>query len=689
MEWRSQSERWPLWSAPCFGSGCAAYFTLAEEPRLWPLAVMAVVLLSAWIVSRVAGAARFVTLTLLMLAMVASGLAVAKARSDAVAAPVAPSMTKPTVMQAWVIDVDSPGQRGARIVVAPVKIRGLEANEVPHRVRATIKGAPPKPGEAISLFGILNPPPAPSSPGSYDYGRSAWFQGVGGLMFGLTEARGADLASPPWRVRLEMKINAVRFNLAERIVARLGEREGGVAAAMTTGHEVWIGDDDLSAMRDSGLAHILSISGLHMAVVGGFVFFAARIAVAAWPWLALRVSGKKLAAFAGLVAVLAYLVLSGSPPPAERAAITASIAFIAILLDRQAISLRALATAAIVVLLLRPEAVVTPGFQMSFAATAALVALAEVWPRRIREINTPWPIATIQKTGAWIVGAASASMVAGLATGPFAMQYFNRTAVFGLLANVASAPIADLVMMPALALGAALEPLGLGAPFLWVAGKAVSLMLAVGHWTANLPGAVQNVASAPAIALPIAFAGIIFMCLWRGWWRLLGLPLAMAVLIWPRETPPAIWIADGGTNAAWAHEGGTEVMRTVRAFGTRMWSQRWDIEVTPRAKEDWRCGRVHCRALEPEKPVALWWGRAQPTNDQLSEMCIAAEVVAIRSIVGALPDACLGRLILDGVDFENKGAVELWRDGTKWKAVWSRDRRGNRPWSNWGDPDYQ
>src|SRR5690606_3354781 len=191
--------------------------------------------------------------------------------------------------------------------------------------RVRVKGAPPTPGAAIRVFGILNPPPPPASPGAYDFGRNAYFEGMGGTLFALGPTRPAALAPPPWRVRMEMKVNAVRYDLAQRIVARLGERTGGVAAAMTTGHETWIGRDDLDAMRDSGLAHILSISGLHMAIVGGFVFFAARLGVAAWPWLALRAPGKKIAAVAGLVAVGVYLVISGAPPPAERAAITASI----------------------------------------------------------------------------------------------------------------------------------------------------------------------------------------------------------------------------------------------------------------------------------------------------------------------------------------------------------------------------
>lgn len=688
-EVNNQSDRWPLWSAVFFGAGCGSYFLFRVEPPFWPLILAAVVLGVGWIVARQSGVARPVSLLLLMAAMGASGLAIAKARSDAVAAPIAPSMRAPTVIEAWVIDVDSPGRTGPRVVVAPVSIKGLAAEQTPHRMRVTLKGEIPKPGQAVQVFGIVNPPPAPASPESYDFGRNAWFEGIGGLVFSLSDYRGATLQPPPLSVRWEMKVNAVRYALAERIIERLGVRRGGIAAAMTTGHETWIQEDDLQAMRDSGLAHILSISGLHMAVVGGFVFFAVRLAVALAPSVVLRVSGKKVAACAGLMAVGGYLVLSGAPPPAERAAITASIAFLAVLFGRQAISMRALATAAILVLALRPESIVTPGFQMSFAATAALVALAEIWPRRVKEINTPWPISGAQRGMSWLAGAAGASLVAGMATGPFAMQHFNRTAVFGLIANLASAPMADIVMMPALALGAMLEPMGLGAPFLWLAGWCVEFMLAIGHWTAGLPGAVQEIASAPAIALPVAFVGIMMMCLWRGWLRFLGLPLAMAVLIWPRAAPPDVWIADQATNAAWVVAGEAEIMRPVRQFGTNMWSQRWNLKTTLRDRSQWRCGRVYCRSLEEEKPVALWWGRAVPSEAQLLEMCGAAEVVAIRSMVTTLPAECANRLVLDGKDFAARGAVELWRTEGGWRAVWARDRRGDRPWGQWGDVDYQ
>ncbi len=684
----AQSLRWRLWAPVAFGCGAAIYFALKSEPPLWPLALGAAVGAGAWLAARRLGAGRMVTLPLMLLACLALGLAVAKVRTERVTAPIAPALAEPTVVEGWVLDVDSPGDRGHRVVLAPVRIRGLAPEETPIRLRATVRGEPPRPGEAIRLFAILNPPPPPASPGAYDFGRNAFFLGMGGTAFGLGETRATVLPEAPDGLKRTMAINAARFALAERIVARLGERTGGIAAAMVTGHETWIAREDLDAMRDSGLAHILSISGLHMAVVGGFVFFGVRLGVAAWPWLALRVNGKKIAAIAGLIAVWSYLVVSGAPPPAQRAAITASVAFAAILLDRPAITMHALAVAAMIVLLIQPEAIVTPGFQMSFAATAALVALAESWPPRPRDMGVPWPIAVVQTVPHWLVVAVVASLVAGLATGPFAIQHFNRAAVFGLVANLATSPIADFVMMPMLALGAALEPLGLGAPFLWVAGKGVDAMLAVGHWTAGLPGAVVTVASAPDFVLPIAFLGVLFVCLWKGRLRWLGLPFACAVLVWPRAETPTLWIGDAGTNAAWSEGGRAVVVRPgVREFAADLWSRRRGLELTPRAAEGWACQRTACAPTDGAAPVALWWGKREPDAVQLDELCRAAEVVSVRAVVNALPPSCDGRLVLDGVDFARGGAVELWRGEDGWRALWTADARGDRPWSRIGDPD--
>lgn len=683
----AQALRWRLWAPVAFGGGCAVYFALKTEPSLWPLLLAAVAAFGVWLAARRAGLRRGWTLPLMLLACFALGLAGTKLRTEAVTAPIAPAMAAPTVVEGWVVDVDSPGAAGARVVLAPVRIRGLAPEATPVRLRATVRGEAPEPGQAVRLFAILNPPPAPASPGAYDFGRNAFFQRMGGVAFTVGETRPALLPHPPASLRRTMAINGLRYDLARRIVERLGPRTGGVAAAMTTGHEAWLDPAEVDRMRDSGLAHILSISGLHMAVVGGFAFFLVRLLVAAWPWLALRVSGKKVAAWGGLIAVGTYLVVSGAPPPAERAAITAAIAFLAILLDRQAITMHALAFAALVVLALQPEAIVTPGFQMSFAATAALVALVEAWPRRPKEISAPWPILAVQRAGAWLGAAVLASLVAGAATGPFAMQHFNRTAMYGLLANLTVAPISDFLVMPALALGALLEPLGLGAPFLWLAGQGIAATLAVGGWVAGLPGAVRTVASAPDVALPIAFLGVLFCCLWRGPLRWLGLPFACAVLVWPRPPAPDLWIGEGGTQAAFVSGGKAVVLRPgVRQFAVDVWSRRRGLEAIQRPGEGWACSRLACAPAEPgAAPVAIWWGRRPPTREQLDDLCRSAAVVGIRAAVVTLPAACEGRLVLDGVDWARGGAVELWRTGSpsakQWRARWVAETRGDRPWS--------
>jgi len=684
----AQTDRWRLWAPVAFGGGCGLYFVLKTEPPLWPLVLLALTLAGLWALARHRGLGRALTVPLMLLTCFCAGLSVTKLRSDNVAAPIAPATSDPVVVEGWVLDVDSPGARGARIIMAPVRVHGLAPEDTPMRLRVTVRGEVPRPGDAVSVFAILNPPPGPAAPGAYDFGRTAWFQSMGGVGFELGQTRWIDLPPPPRSMRIRMAVNQFRFGLAERLVERLGPRVGGVAAAMTTGHESWIAQETYDTMRDSGLIHILSISGLHMAIVGGFVFFAVRFGIAAWPWLVLRVPGKKVAAWTGWIAVVAYLIISGAPPPAERAAITASVAFLAIILDRPAISMNALAVAAFAVLLLQPEAIVTPGFQMSFAATAALVALAESWPRRPREIKVPLPILLVQRAGTWVGLAILASFVAGMATGPFAMQHFNRTAVYGLLANMISSPLADFVMMPMLALGVMLQPFGLGGPFLTVAGWGIEAIMAIGSWISGLPGAVIHTASAPVIALPVAFVGILFVCLWRGRLRWLGLPLACAVLVWPRHPTPDLWIADAGTNAAIIAGDQALMMRRVGTFSRDVWSGRRGLEAVNREGEGWTCGRTHCRPDAPG-PLALWWGRRAPDDEQLAALCQSAEVVSVRVELPALPEACSGRLVLDGRDYATGGSVELWRTEGGWRALWSTTARGDRPWNRLGDPDYQ
>jgi competence protein ComEC len=227
----------------------------------------------------------------------------------------------------FVVDVVSPGAGGPRLLIAPVAF-WPEPERRRAAIRVTDRSRTRRPSRArrCACGRCSAPPPPPAAPGSYDFARDAWFDSVGGVGFVIGEI-GTLAGSAAVAAAGVDGGQRLPLALAQRIVARMGPTSGGIGAAMVTGHEAWITQEQTDAMRASGLAHILSISGLHMAIVGGFVFGLVRLGVAAWPWLALRAPGKKIAAVAGLAAVAGYLVISGAPPPAERAAITASVAF--------------------------------------------------------------------------------------------------------------------------------------------------------------------------------------------------------------------------------------------------------------------------------------------------------------------------------------------------------------------------
>lgn len=616
----------------------------------------------------------------LLLFCLTSGVLLACLRTAAVAAPTAARFERPVTVEGWVVDVSGRGASGPRLLIAPTYIQGVAAEDLPARVRLSSRaGEARAPGSAVRTRALLNPPPGPASPGAYDFGRDSWYRGIGGVGLALTPYQDADPPRLPWALEALTSLNAVRWALTLQIRDSVGGSAGAVLAAMTTGHEAFIAEEDTVAMRDSGLAHVVSISGLHMAVVGGFVFFATRLLIAAWPWLALRVNGKKTAAVVGLLAIGGYLALSGAPPPAVRAAVTAAVAFLAILLDRRAISLRALAVAALIVISLQPEAVVNPGFQMSFAATAALVALAEAWPARIREISAPWPILLVQRSFAWIGAAIATSFVAGLATTPFAVQHFNRVAMYGLPANLLTAPLTSFVIMPMLAIGAALAPVGLGGPFLSVAGLGTDGMLAIGRWAAAQPGAVMIHASGPNWTLALAFVGVLWLCLWRGPLRWLGLVAACAVVWWPRPQPPEIWVSADAANVA-VRTGDEAVLArpNSREFAAGVWARRRGLELA--SWSDFLCSRDRCLPTQDGAPVALWSARRAPAEADLHALCAFAEVVVIRSPVEVLPSTCRGRLIIDGARTAERGAAEVWRTETGWRVSWSEDDRARRPW---------
>jgi competence protein ComEC len=704
QEAAAQADRVPLWAPVAFGLGAAAFLGLKTEPPMWIGAVLAAAGLAGFIASWIFSRNRVVVACAGLAALAAAGFLVAKLHSDRVAAPIAPARGGVVTVQGWVVDVDTPSERGERVLIAPVAISGLAPDATPTRVRIVLQGSggpesAPRPGTPVRLTTLLDPPPGPAAPGAYDFARDAWFEGIGGVGLAMRPPLLTALPPPPWGLRLEMAVNALRWRVAGRLAHDIRQVMGpddggaaGLAAAVTTSHQDWLGPDHRDDLRGSGLAHMLAIAGLHTAAVSGFAFFAFRFGIAAWPWLALRVPGKKVAAVAALLAVAGYLVLSGAHPPARRAAITASVAFLAILVDRRAVSLHSLAVAALIILVLEPEVVVQPGFEMSFCATASLVALAEIWPPRPDAgAGLAWPLAALRRLKDWLLAMAVVSFVAGAATGPFAIQHFNRVANYGVFANLTADFVASALLMPSLALTLLAQAFGLSAtlaaPLLWLAGASARTVIFLGHLFAVAPGAGMTLPSAPEIALAISYLGIVFACLWRGRLRWIGLPMSAAVALWPRPVPPLAWIAADGDDAAVVVAGQEIAMKPgARGYATGLWAQRRGFALPPdtaaAAHGVYDCNRKGCLPVGSARPaMAASWMRKAPAAGRYADLCAGADIVILRSEFA--PGGGCGRaLVLTRADFERLGSAEVFStpDGG-WRLAWSQPLRGHRPWT--------
>ena len=374
------------------------------------------------------------------------------------------------------------------------------------------------------------PPPRPAAPGAFDFARFAYFQGLGAVGFALGDARriapsGQD--GPP-NESIDApsgSMERLRYAIAERIRAALTGERGAVAVALITGFREGIPESVEQNMRDSGLAHLLAISGLHVGLVAGTVFLLVRGGCALVPAIALRWPIKKWAAVSAAAVAFGYLFLAGATEPTQRAFLMLLITVIGICLDRGSISMRLVAWAALFILLLSPESLLSVSFQLSFAAVTALVAVYEtITARREWAANEP---ARVQSAGSrfprYALQLGLSSMIATLATAPFALYHFNRVAGYGLLANLAAVPLTAFVIMPLGLLAVFLMPLGLEAGPLYLMGQGIGAVLWVARQVASLPGAATLVPAFPHWGLVAVTLGGLWLCIWRGPWRWLGL----------------------------------------------------------------------------------------------------------------------------------------------------------------------
>lgn len=469
-------------------------------------------------------------------ALVPAGTVLAGARAQMQAAPVLEFRYYGPV-EGRIVGIDRSASDAVRLVLDRVWLDDVATHRTPDRVRVALHGqqgyAPLDPGRRVMMTAHLGPPGGPVEPGGFDFQRHAWFLKLGAVGYTRTPVL---LATED---RHGAWVAAARRALSQRVQAALPGERGAFAAVIMTGDRAGISRETLEALRDTNLAHLLAISGLHMGLLAGFVFSSLRLGFAAVPYLGLRLPAKKLSAGLALLVAAGYLALSGGNVATERAFVMVGVMLVAVMLNRRALSLRSVAVAALIVLGLRPEALLSPGFQMSFAATAALVAVFGL----IREQD--W-----QPRAKWlrpVLAVVVSSSVAGFATAPVGAAHFNQIAHYGLIANLVSVPLMGVMVMPAAVVAALSMPLGLEAWPLWVMGLGLQWVLTVAHGVAAWEGATGAILAPDWRVLPLLALGGLVVMLWQGRARFAGLlPMLAAGLLWLQTERPPILIADSG-----------------------------------------------------------------------------------------------------------------------------------------------
>jgi competence protein ComEC len=681
----AEGDRRLLWLPVFFGAGIGAYFTLTVEPPLWPSIAAAIAGLGLVLALRRHPAWCEAALALTALA---AGFALMRETAREHQAPMLQRHLGPIAVTGRVVDIDQM-EKGWRIIIDADPLPGLDASDQPRRLRVHIPQTSDElnPGDRVSLRAMLYPVPAQVLPGGRDFQRELYFSGIGavGYTFGAARRVAAPEAAGPGSSEAEggwrEDLRRLRAEMSRRIVAVLPGAAGGVASALITGKRGAIPEEVKQDFRDSGLSHLLSIAGLHLGLVGAFVFFVVRGGLALIPPIALRYPIKKIAAGAALVVLTCYLLISGAAIPTERAFVMNGIFFVAIIIDRLRISMRVCALAALVVLVMDPASLVGVSFQMSFGAVVALIAVYETYGGQLGRLLHNHSI--LGQALGYCGGVVVTTVVATLGTCAFSIYHFHNLALYSSLANVIAVPLSAMWTLPFGVVSCLLMPFGLERLGLVPMGWGIDTTIWVAHHVSALPGDVWAMPRLPPTGLLLISLGGLWLCLWRGDWRRWGMVAIIAGFAGMMLTrPPDIVIADGGRFvAARAPDGhyfvsadkGEKIARSLFAAETGAALAAWPAAGSG-AESGLDCAGELCRYTARSRQVAIVTGLAALPIKKCGGLdAIISQVPAgfrCRSIVP----------IIDRIDSWRRGAVALWLDKDGIVIESANESRGDRPW---------
>jgi competence protein ComEC len=670
-----EAERTQLapWFVVGFGSGIAAWFAL-DSRREWQafLCVGAAIAVLGFALARErAGRA----IGCFALAAVA-GCTLVWVRADWVAEPRLEHAVV-TDFSARVESVDHLATRDkVRLLMAP------QGSTLPPHVRVSVdedkfpKGIAP--GAIIHLRARLAPPPPMALPGTYDFARDAWFKDIGAVGKPLGPVSVVQPATPHG-------LDRVRETLREHIVARLPPGPAGIAIALVTGDQNAVDQDDADAMRRSGLTHLLSVSGLHIAAVVAFAMFLTLRLLALSEFAALRLNLVLVAAGAAAAAGIGYTLLTGAQVPTVRSCVAALLILAGIALGRDSLSIRLIATGALIVLLFRPEALAGPSFQMSFAAVTAIVALHSTkWARRLlqrREEGIP------ARIGRDVLGLIGTGLAVELALMPMALFHFHRSGLYGVGANIIAIPLTTFVIMPLEAAALLFDAVGWGRPLWWLCGLAIEGLLRLAHAVSASRGAVALLPSMPAWAYGLMIAGGLWLCLWTTRARLAGwVPILLGAAGAALSPTPDLLVTGDGRHLAVVQDG-TPLLLRERAgdYVRQLFAEASGFDGEPEnlgSRPYSACSRDSCVALVRRNGTewrVLATRSATPIDwASIVRACADADIVISDR---RLPRGCTPRwLKLDSIALRRTGGLAIYLDA--WPRVDSvADRVGAHPWA--------
>lgn len=673
----AQKDRLFLFSPVCMGVGVCAYFGMRAEPS-WLLVLMAWLLLAGVVL--VLWQCRlnnlkfyFSFLFVMALFLGVTGFGLAQLRTHMVATPILKEDTRYADLQGRVASIEFLEEgEGLRLILKDIVIEDMPAQDTPHAVRLKVRHATNiNPGDRIAVLAALNPPSAPVAPGAFDFQRFAYFKQIGAFGFSYKDPvviRPAENTASLW-------LEHLRQHVGERIIKAMPAREAGIANALMTGERAAISEKDNQEMRDSGIVHIISISGLHISMIAGVVFFAVRFLMALFPTFAVYHPIKKYAAVIALIVTVLYMFMVGATVPTARSVVMTGIVLLAIMLDRIPLSLRVVAIAAMLIIVLVPESVIGASFQMSFMAVMGLVAFYEATRRYWVDIcrNSGW----FRRALIYLAGVCITTVIASIATAPFSIYHFQQFANYGLIGNLLAVPLTSFIVMPAILLAYVLMPLGLEGPALWVVGQGLSGMLWVSHMVANLPHAVWNPPSWPITALgSFALAGIL-ICLLQGWGKLVAaVPVVAGVIFIFLSPVPDILISDSGKLMAVRTADDHVYVSNRRSdkFVAESWMRLLGHGMEkPQVFADgpFLCDEMACRYESYGRKVSFAFHAGGHEDDcRWADVMIADDPIRIKG--------CQADIVIDRFDLWREGAHAVWLDRPRSVSV--HDVRGKRPW---------